>query len=239
MTSVPADLAIPAGLPDWPAWRAFALACGLPETAFPRLGVLEQFHRDLAEANAQHNLTRLTDAADFWIKHVADSLTAGLAAPGLHTAAWRVADVGCGAGFPLIPLAWANPALAITGIETNGKKTAFLEAETARLGLGNCHILARQAREAGRLPGHQQAYDLVVARAVAEPHLLLRECRALLNPTTGGRLILFSTPEALAKDAPLLQRETAKFGLVLTHSPPILLPGQAGARQFAILGLQK
>lgn len=227
------------GLPEWPAWRAFVLACGVPEAAFARLELLERFRRALETANARHNLTRLTDTADFWVKHVADSLAAGVAVPELFSRAWRAADVGCGAGFPLIPLAWANPALTITGIEVNGKKTAFLEMASRQLPLPNCHLLGRQAREAGRLPGHQNAYDLVMARAVSEPHELIRECRGLLNPAAGGRLILFSTPDALRADAPFLHREADKFDLTLSYSQEITLPGQAGTRQFAIASLQK
>ena len=232
-------LAVPSGLPDWPAWRAFVLGCGVPEAVFARLNLLERFRCDLDAANAQHNLTRLTDAADFWVKHVADSLAAGMAVPDLFTRAWRVADVGCGAGFPLIPLAWANPALTITGIEVNGKKTAFLETASRQLPLPNCRLLSRQAREAGRLPGHQQAYELVMARAVSEPHELIRECRGLLNPAAGGRLVLFSTPDALRADAPFLRREADKFDLRLSYSQEITLPDHAGTRQFAMASLQK
>ena len=58
---------VPSGLPDWPAWRTFTLDCGIPEDAFARLDVLERFRRLLEEANARHNLTRLTDADDFWV----------------------------------------------------------------------------------------------------------------------------------------------------------------------------
>ena len=235
----PPTPAVPTGLPDWPVWRDFVLACGVPGEAFARLETLERFRRDVEAANARHNLTRLTDAADFWVKHVADSLAAGMAVPELFTRAWRAADIGCGAGFPLIPLAWANPALAITGIEVNGKKTAFLETASRRLSLPNCQLLSRQAREAGRLPGHRQAYDLVTARAVSEPHGLIRECRGLLNPATGGRLVLFSTPDALRTDAPFLRREAGKFGLALSYSREIMLPGHAGIRQFAVVSLQK
>ncbi len=228
---------VPRGLPDWPAWRAFVLDCGVPEAVFVRLEILERFRCDLEAANARHNLTRLTDVADFWVKHVADSLAVGLAVPELFTRAWHAADVGCGAGFPLIPLAWANPALAITGLEVNGKKTAFLATASRQLSLSNCHLLGRQAREASRLPGHQQAYDLVMARAVSAPHELIRECRSLLNPATGGRLILFSTPDALRADALLLRREADKFDLTLSYSRDITLPGQAGTRQFAVASL--
>ena len=232
-------IVVPSGLPDWPAWRTFVLDCGVPEAVLARLELLERFRCDLELANTQHNLTRLTDAADFWVKHVADSLAAGVAVPELFTRAWRAADVGCGAGFPLVPLAWANPALAMTGIEVNGKKTAFLEAASRQLPLPNCRLLGRQAREASRLPEHQQAYDLVMARAVSEPHELIRECRGLLNPAVGGRLILFSTPDALHADAPVLRREAGKFDLTLSYSREITLPGQAGTRQFAVASLQK
>lgn len=212
----------------------FLEECGLPPAVWARVERLACYFRDLAEANAQTNLTRLTSAPDFWVKHVADSLAIGRVCPALLTGTLRAADVGSGAGFPLIPLAWANPALDITGIESNSKKVAFLEAEIARLQLGNCRILSRQAREAGRLPEHQGAYEVVVARAVASPSALVRECRQLLGPGPDARLIIYSTPAACAAEHAMLTREAAKFKFRVELSEPLLLPLDAGARQFVL-----
>ncbi len=200
-----------------------------------RLPLIRTFQQDLVEANARTNLTRILSPEEFWTKHVADSVAVGLAFPDLVRRPLRVADIGCGAGIPLFPLAWANPELRLTGIETNGKKVEFLEEEKVRLGFGKrVTILGRQAREAGRMAGHGGAYDVVVARAVTEPALLVRETRRLLLHEPGACLIAYTTPAAAAAGRELAVREARKFGLVPRWSDVIDLPGGAGPRQFLL-----
>jgi len=91
----------------------FMERCGV---GIERVEVLETFYRDLVAANRDFNLTRITEPEDFWVRHVADSLSIGIVIPEIMTVEMRVFDVGCGGGFPIIPLAWANPSLQITGL---------------------------------------------------------------------------------------------------------------------------
>ena len=158
----------------------------------------------------------------------------GTAAPELMTEALAVADAGCGAGFPMLPLAWANPLLAVTGIDGRGRKIEFVQRRIESLGLTRCRALAGRARELARLPEHAGAYDAVLLRAVGTPGKLLRECRALPRP--GGRIIFYATPADADADEQreLSRREAGKFGLGMAESPTITLPGQAGQRRFVI-----
>ncbi len=210
----------------------FLRRCGLD--ADRDLDVMSRLQKLLADGNEQLNLTRLDDPADFWIGHVADSLAVALACPDLLTERLRVADVGTGGGFPMLPLAWANPRLSVTGIESSSKKTRFVAVMLTRLGLYNCSVLDRQAREAGRLEGHAGGYDAVVSRAVAESGRLIRDCRQLLADRPGTRLIFYKTPAAVADELAVAQREAAKYKLQLDTSDVITLPGNAGERQFII-----
>ncbi len=204
--------------------------CGAGEAFRSRRAAMERFFADLAEFNSHTNLTRIVDHAEFWIKHVADSLTAGLVLPELLSRPLRAADVGCGAGFPYFPLGWANTELRLTGIEVNTKKVEFLTAETARLGFSRCRVLGRQAREVGRMPEHTGAYDAVVARAVSNPANLVKESRQLLAP--GATLLVYSTPAAVQENFALARREADKYALSMAVSDAIGLPAGAGQRQF-------
>jgi 16S rRNA (guanine527-N7)-methyltransferase len=204
--------------------------CGAGEAFRARREVMERFFADLTEFNSHTNLTRIVEHAEFWVKHVADSLAAGLVLPELLAQPLRAADVGCGAGFPYFPLGWANPELRLTGIEVNTKKVEFLVAETARLGFGRCNVLGRQAREVGRLPEHAGAYGAVVARAVSNPANLVKESRLLLAP--GAALLVYSTPIAVRENFGLARREANKYGLSMSTSETIELPCGAGQRQF-------
>ena len=210
----------------------FLCRCGVAEARLADISAMERFLADLVEANRSTNLTRITGADDFWLLHLADSLAVGTAVPELMTEALAVADVGCGAGFPMLPLAWANGLLAVTGIDGRGRKMEFVQRQIESMGLANCRAIAGRARELARLPEHAGAYDAVLLRAVGSPGKLLRECRCLPRP--GGKIIFYATPAAADEQRELSRREAGKFGLDMAESPAIALPGQAGQRRFVI-----
>lgn len=127
----------------------------------------ELYYRELVDWNARMNLTAITDYEEVQVKHFLDSLTCVLAmearAPGQH-----LLDVGSGAGFPGLVLQIACPELEVTLLEATRKKAAFLRYISERLGLAKVRIVNARAEDAGRDPEHREAYDWVVARAVAD-----------------------------------------------------------------------
>ena len=204
-----------------------------PSDSPPDYAVMDQLYADLIAVNAVHNLTRIVDVDDFWIMHVLDSLLVGHVARELLCETMTVADVGCGGGFPILPLAWANPKLTVMGIEARSKKAHFVAAEAERLGLSNASARAIQAREAARSDAHRQQYDAVVLRAVAETGRMVRDVRGLLKP--GGAIINYKTPQAVIAERAVAQREADKFGFAVTESEVFALPRDAGQRQFVVL----
>ena len=215
--------------------RPFLHRCGVAEERLARLDTLAQLYRDLVAANEQINLTRITGEADFWHLHVADSLAIGLAAADILTAPLTVADVGCGAGFPLLVLAWANPAMRIVGFESRRRKANFVVQEIDALGLSNAWAVAARSREAARTPDHAGQYDVVCARAVGPIERLWRESRELLKPQPGARLIAYKTAAAIADERLGIERIAGRTHLEVQLSEEIDLPGEAGRRQFVTL----
>ncbi|HUR41527.1 MAG TPA: 16S rRNA (guanine(527)-N(7))-methyltransferase RsmG [Verrucomicrobiae bacterium] len=104
--------------------------------------------------NKAYNLTSVRDPAEMVTRHLLDSLAV------LPHVRGRVIDVGSGAGLPGIPLALANPKLAVTLLDSNGKKTRFLR-HTAR----QVPVLVEIAE--ARAESHEpiQRYDTVISRA--------------------------------------------------------------------------
>ncbi|MBS3822234.1 MAG: methyltransferase domain-containing protein [Planctomycetes bacterium] len=213
----------------------FLRDCGLDPGRSP-LATMQSLYARLVEANRQFNLTRITDEWDYWRLHVADSLAVGQVCPELLAAPLRVADVGCGAGFPLLPLAWANPAGEFVGVEATGKKAAFIVDTIEALGLANATVYYSQAREAGRADGLAGTFDVVVFRAVGQAGEVLKDVRGLLKPT--GRVIAWKAPPAVAEERELTAREVGKFGFAVTESPVVALPDGSEQRQFVIFQKQ-
>jgi 16S rRNA (guanine527-N7)-methyltransferase len=212
---------------------AFLYRCGV-DPAHLDLDVMARLFDDLVQANQRMNLTRITSSEEFWNLHILDSLSVGIALPEIMAASFRVADVGCGAGFPLLPLAWANPRLDVTGIESRGKKVEFVKNEAATLGLNHVHVIQAQAREAGRLAEFAGQFDVVLLRAVGTAGKMLRECRNLLKPIPESKIIFYKTPAAVEAERPDAQREAGKYHLQLIERPAFHLPADAGERQFLL-----
>jgi 16S rRNA (guanine527-N7)-methyltransferase len=127
----------------------------------------ELYYQELVAWNAHMNLTAITDYDEVQVKHFLDSLTCLLAmearAPGQ-----RLLDVGSGAGFPGLVLQIVCPELEVTLLEATRKKAGFLGYISGRLGLAKIRIVNARAEDAGRDPEYREAYDWVVARAVAD-----------------------------------------------------------------------
>lgn len=109
--------------------------------------------------NRVHNLTAIRDPRDMLAQHVLDSLAA---LPHIHGP--RIVDVGTGAGLPGIPLALARPDWQITLVESNQKKTAFLQQVKIELALHNVEIMAQRIEDV-RLTGK---IDVIITRAFSE-----------------------------------------------------------------------
>src|SRR5436190_6864733 len=100
-------------------------------------------------------------------------------------------DVGSGGGLPGLPLKIARPDIAVTLVEADSGKAAFLVQACARLGLTGVEVLARRAEEVGHEPRYREWFDVAVARALAPLPVLAELCLPLVR--IGGRLLAQKT----------------------------------------------
>ena len=122
--------------------------------------------------NKSMNLTAITDENAIILRHYVDSLMISASIP-QHS---KVIDVGCGAGFPTLPLAIFRPDLQITALDGTAKRIRYVEETAAELGLANVTAVAGRAEECGNDPGYRQKFDVVAARAVANLQVLCELC---------------------------------------------------------------
>ena len=178
----------------------------------------------LEEANKITNLTRILGEQDFAVKHAADSLSIGKFFPELAEKPLRIADIGCGAGFPSLILALAYPQLQITSIDSTGKKIAFVADAAKQLALPNLTAIHGRANELNRKQEYMRKFDIVTARAVAEAASICKDTAKF--PVPKGRYIFYQSPERAAADAAKLPQ--MRYNI----TPAFELPESAGQRCF-------
>jgi 16S rRNA (guanine527-N7)-methyltransferase len=137
--------------------------------------------------NQTQNLTRITDEAEFWEKHLWDSLRGVLAVwerPGL-----KVIDVGTGAGFPGLPIAIAQPTWHLSLLDSKTKKTNFIRDAVESLELKQVNVFTGRAEDINHSNAHSQKYDIALTRAVGSAALCAQYTMPFLR--VGGRAILY------------------------------------------------
>ncbi len=128
------------------------------------IDMLDAFSEMLIEKNKSVNLTAIKDANGVLIKHLLDSLLVFKFADIPKGAS--IIDVGCGAGFPSLPMLIARQDLDITFLDSTAKKLDFISSvlDTLKLNGSVCH---GRAEELSKENVSRETFDFAVARAVA------------------------------------------------------------------------
>lgn len=149
-------------------------------------GQIEQFY-DLTcymtEKNQVMNITAIREVERIIPLHYMDCLLAVRYIP--HGA--KVLDIGCGGGFPTLPLAIACPDITVIGVDSTEKKVRYVQETADRLGLKVSTIAAR-AEELAQDPLYREQFDIVTSRAVARLHILDELCLPFVR--IGGQAVI-------------------------------------------------
>ena len=132
-----------------------------------KLDTLCAFGAAVVEQNKVMNLTAITQPEQVAKLHLLDSLSL-LTLEDL--AGKAVIDVGCGAGFPGVPVKIACPEMKLTLLDSLGKRMQWLETVLPTLGVAAECVTAR-AEEA--VATRRERYDIATSRAVARLNILL------------------------------------------------------------------
>ena len=137
----------------------------------------------MLEVNKSMNLTAITEENAIILKHYADSASLCGYIPQGAT----LLDVGCGAGFPTLPLAIFRPDIKITALDGTAKRIEYVKATASMLGLANVTAIAGRAEELAHSNEYRECFDVVTARAVADLPILAELCIPFVKK--GGRFI--------------------------------------------------
>ena len=133
-----------------------------------------QYMKLVLEWNKKVNLTAITEAEQFVIKHFVDSVSC--AADKFFNNANNVIDIGTGAGFPGIPLAIIAPDKEFLLADSLNKRVKILKQITEELGINNVSVVHGRAEELAKQKQYREKYDICVSRAVSQLCVLSEYC---------------------------------------------------------------
>lgn len=139
------------------------------------------FGQALIEKNKVMNLTAITEPEAVAQLHFLDCMAL------LNAADFRdkaVIDVGCGAGFPGVPLKIAEPSIRLTLLDSLAKRMNWLAETLPGLGIEAQIVTGRAEEEAAR---YREQFDLAVSRAVARLPVLAELCLPYVK--VGGKFL--------------------------------------------------
>lgn len=139
------------------------------------------FGQAVIEQNKVMNLTAITQPDQVALLHLADCVSLLKVA---DLKGKKLIDVGCGAGFPGVPLKIACPEMDLSLLDSLGKRMHWLEQILPALGVDAQYIIGRAEEQ---LEGRREQYDFATSRAVARLNILLELTAPYVK--VGGRVL--------------------------------------------------
>ena len=176
------------------------------------------FGETVIEQNKVMNLTAITEPTAVAKLHLLDSLSL-LTLEDLSGK--KVIDVGCGAGFPGVPVKIACPQMQLTLLDSLGKRMNWLETVLPTLGVEAECVTAR-AEEA--VETRRETYDYATSRAVARLNILLELTAPYVK--VGGK-VLAMKGTAAQEELQEAKNAISKLGLKLEQVVEFPVDGTA------------
>ena len=167
--------------------------------------------------NKVYNLTAIRDPHQMVSNHLLDSLAV---MPYLWPGRWL--DVGCGAGLPGMVLAIAQPDWQFTLLDSNSKKTGFVQQAIIELGLHNVSVQCARVEEWHTA----EKFDGIISRAFTKLGDFMRSTQHLIAPQ-GRWAAMKGKPEQEMADLP----DDYRIESVI----PLQVSGLHAARSLVIL----
>ncbi len=140
--------------------------------SYEKINALIAFLALIEKWNKAYNLTAIRNKEDMAVLHILDSLTV---LPYLSGS--RVLDIGTGAGLPGIPLAIYKPEMEFVLLDSNAKKTRFVQQAILELGLKNVHVCHSRVEQYHDTEG----FNTIVSRAFSSLQDMVGKTKHLLH----------------------------------------------------------
>jgi 16S rRNA (guanine527-N7)-methyltransferase len=192
----------------WLAGQDLAASPTLPDKMAAYLELLARWNRRIS-------LTAIREPEAILARHFGEAFFAVKTVPIIPG---KLVDIGSGAGFPAIPAKLVVPGLAVTLVESNRKKCAFLKELVQRLELTDVRVVAERFEN---LRPEEFSADFITSRAVGQFESILDWSRKALR--SQGQIIFWVGREAASR----IQQEA---GWIWRESIPV-----PGSRETLLL----
>lgn len=172
----------------------------------------------LAKWNKTYNLTAIKEPEAMLSRHVFDSLS-------VHTfiEGKRCLDIGTGAGLPGLMLALAQPEKHWTLLDSNQKKTRFLQHVKTQLNICNIDIIHSRSN----VYQDEQGFDTIICRAFS----------SLCDFYSASHHLLKDAGKFLAMKADIKDAELKEVDSLIRHMDvkELNVPGETSRRCLVIM----
>ena len=177
----------------------------------------EKYKEVFLEKNSKLNLISKNEEKFLFEKHIYDSLGIKLFFEKYNIKRADILDIGCGGGFPCVPIAIEYPEFKVTGIDSIRKKINAVKDIGKDLNLQNLEVICDRVEN---LKGRK--FDIITSRAVAELGKICEYALPLLK--MGGYFIAYKsrkTQEELGNAQKILKKYNAKVLDIITYTLPL------------------
>ncbi len=201
--------------------------------SYERAGMFLKLTSRLLEENAKYNLTAIKDPEKIALLHYVDCVYPAEYLP----KGAKVIDVGCGAGFPSLPLAIVRPDVEILAVDSTEKRVRYVEETAHMLGLTNVRVRVLRAEEGAHDPALREKFDIATARAVAELRILLELCLPYVK--VGGEMIAMKGKNASFEVAASKKALAVMGGQVVSLDETPLRSATLGEQAHSVVRIRK
>lgn len=186
----------------------------------------------MLEVNKSMNLTAIKDENAIILRHYADSLMISQYIP----EGANIIDVGCGAGFPTLPLAIFRPDLSITALDSTAKRIDYVNKTANQLGLKNVKGIAARAEDLANDKNFREKFDIATARAVAALPILSELCIPFVK--LGGKFVAMKGQKGDDELSASFNAISKCGGKLIFHDQtPLIVPdGSQESRSIFVIG---
>jgi 16S rRNA (guanine527-N7)-methyltransferase len=184
---------------------------------FEIISDFEKYKKVFLEENSKHNLISKNDEKLLYEKHFYDSLGIKLFFDKYKIKNGNILDIGCGGGFPCVPIAMEYPEINIIGIDSINKKINSVIEIKNKLQINNLELICDRVENV-----KNQTFDIVISRAVADMAKISEYALPLVKK--GGFFVAYKSKKALEElegAKSVLKKNKAEVIDILSYKLPL------------------